>query len=130
MFNVLNADVESMRKGMQFVSDCGWKNFSLKAQKKNAEIFQDAYPIRINKMVLLDTPFVMEAMLKLIRAILSKKMKEIIVIDKTDKFFQRGQLPSELTPTKYGGTASDDGAFEFLGEKLALRTKNEKEFKL
>jgi len=133
MFNALNSDIESMRKGMVFISDCGgmgWKNFSLKAQKKNAEIFQDAYAIRINKMVLLDAPFVMAAMLKLIRAILSKKMKETIVIDKTETFFESGQLPKELTPPKYGGTASDDEAFKFLEEKLALRTKNEKEFSL
>ena len=44
MFDAMNCDVDAMRKGMIFVSDCsnmGWRNFSLTAQKKNAAVFQD-----------------------------------------------------------------------------------------
>lgn len=44
MFDAMNCDIESMRKGVTFVSDCsnmGWKNFSLTGQKKTAAIFQD-----------------------------------------------------------------------------------------
>ncbi len=44
MFDAINCDVESMRKGMIFISDCsnmGWRNFSLTAQRKQAAVFQD-----------------------------------------------------------------------------------------
>lgn len=59
MLNAMNADVDAIRAGYVSVSDCGdmgWANFSLKAQQMQSEIFNDAYPIRIGLMHLLDPP--------------------------------------------------------------------------
>ncbi len=50
LFQAMQADVESIRNGIVFAADCdktGWKNFSLEAEKRAAEFYSDAYPIRM-----------------------------------------------------------------------------------
>ncbi len=50
LFQAMQADVESIRNGVVFAADCdkmGWKNFSFEVEKRAAELYQDAYPIRM-----------------------------------------------------------------------------------
>lgn len=65
MLNLMNADVDAIRAGYVSVSDCGdmgWSNFSLKAQQMQSDIFNDAYPVRIGSVHLLDPPIMVRAL--------------------------------------------------------------------
>ena len=55
----MHADLDAIRKGIVFMADCegmGWKNFSFEAEKRAAQFYQDAYPVRMKSIVMLDAP--------------------------------------------------------------------------
>lgn len=60
-FTALQPDVEAVRKGMLFLSDAGGaglQNTSSEFQKRSRSSFQDSYPVRIEKIVVLDAPVI------------------------------------------------------------------------
>lgn len=61
LFNATQADLSAVRNGMRFAADCkgmGWKNFSLEIEKRFADFYQDAYPIRMKESAMLDAPVI------------------------------------------------------------------------
>jgi hypothetical protein len=50
----------------------GWKNFSEEAERKMAKLYQDAYPIKFKNMVMLDSPLLIWAMMKVVMPFLDE----------------------------------------------------------
>jgi hypothetical protein len=58
-------NIQAMRGGMAMIMEVkgmGWKNFSLEMEKHAAKLYQDAYPVRIKAMVMLNAPKIFQAM--------------------------------------------------------------------
>jgi CRAL/TRIO domain len=58
-------NIEAMRAGMVMITEVkgmGWKNFSLEMEKHAAKLYQDAYPVRIKAMVMLNAPKIFQVM--------------------------------------------------------------------
>lgn len=61
MFQAMNAYPDAIRKGIVFACLCkgmGWKNFSLEVEKRAAEFYQDAYPVRMKHIYLIEAPMI------------------------------------------------------------------------
>lgn len=151
LFQAMNADVDAIRSGIIFACNCkgiGWKNFSFEAEKRAADFYQDAYPIRMKHIYMINPPLIvslsvylllpnlfwptiqMNAMIDIVKVFLSKKIWGIIQTEKSDTFFASGKLPVEVIPATEGGSSSEKASFEWLEKQISVRTKNEKEFKL
>lgn len=133
MFQAMQADVESIRSGVVFAADCkgmGWSNFSFEVEKRAAEFYQDAYPIRMKHIYFLDAPKIINIMIDIVKVFLSKKIKDVIQNISSEKYFTSGELPKHLIPVNHGGEAKTELSLEFLERKLVLRAKNEAEFVL
>jgi hypothetical protein len=64
---------------MQQCQMLGWHNFSLKMEEKAACIYQDCYPIKIKGMVLVNSPWIVNAMVRLVKVFLKKKLSDRII---------------------------------------------------
>lgn len=59
LFQAMNSDLDSIRKGITFIADCqgvSWANFSFELEKRAASFYHDAYPIRMSSIVMMDAP--------------------------------------------------------------------------
>jgi len=122
LMDAATCTLEHMRKGVNFVSNCngfGWKNFSLDMERKMADVYQDAYPMKIKSMIVVDLPWFMTAMVKLVKVFLKPKLAQRIKLISKDvlltDFFQTHELP-----TCMGGTHRADFR-EWMLERLEAR---------
>lgn len=70
LLEAMSSDVDAVRNGIVFVGMCeglGWENFSFEAEKRVSEIYQDSFPVRMKAMYLLDPPFIMDAMMNIVK---------------------------------------------------------------
>ena len=59
MLDAMQPDMDSIRAGIIILCEAqgiGWKNFSLEMEKHGAHLYQNAYPIRFHKMIMLHAP--------------------------------------------------------------------------
>ncbi|KAL3243115.1 hypothetical protein MRX96_047590 [Rhipicephalus microplus] len=71
-------------------------------------IAQDAYPVRVKALYIVNTPAVFEGIFNLlIKPFLSEKLKERVHLVRGGLFELCGVIPSDLIPKEYGGTFED-----------------------
>lgn len=132
MLDAMQPDFSAIRAGIIVVSDAenlGWKNFSLEMEKHAAHLYQDAYPLRITKMIMLHTPTIFKAMYNLCKPFLSKKVKNSIEPNgKLDQIQER--FARELLPTTMGGVQTTREMEENTLEALKTRYANMASFNL
>ena len=67
LLDALNCDLDEIRAGVEMVQDCkemGWGNVNMEVEKRSADLYQDAYPAKFKKIVLVDTGFIVGAIIK------------------------------------------------------------------
>ena len=108
---ILNKFTENLnysRKGVAFIADCadlGWVNFNVDMEKIFMKLMQDAYPLRVGAMYMIDAPFLLNVLMKICKPFLSKKMQERIIICSKDEMFKK--IPKDQVPPISGGTYND-----------------------
>ena len=125
-------DLESVRQGMAFVLECeglGWKNFSLELEKQAAQLYQNAYPIRIKEMSVLHPNRLMQVFYTLCKPFLSKRVKEVLNMN-ADLDEIKGRYSPQLLPTTLGGTQDQLDMVDKMMDSLQHRLENEASFKL
>ena len=125
-------DLESVRKGMAIVCECeglGWKNFSMELERQAAQLYQDAYPIRIKEMSVLHPNRLMKVFYALCKPFLSKRVKEVMNMN-ADIDDIKGRYSPGVLPTTLGGTQDQLDMVDKMIESLQLRLEIEASFKL
>jgi hypothetical protein len=132
LFDAMQPDIASIREGIVMIADCegvGWKNFSLKMEKQAAHLYQDAYPIRIKEMTMLNPPSVFKVIYALCKPFLSKRVKEVLHMNgKVDEIQNR--IPIGVLPTTLGGTQGTLDMAQSMEDALNLRFENKSQFTL
>ena len=126
------SDLVAIRQGMVWICDCkglGWKNFSLEAEKKAAHLYQDAYPVRIRDMTLLNSSPLLKVLYTLCKPFLSKRIKELFHMDGNLTDVQQ-RYKRDVLPTTMGGTQSQLDMAEKLIESLEARFECKAAFRL
>lgn len=80
--------LEDIRAGtIQVVQakDLGWKNFSVQFEIRLAELMQENYPFKMKCLVMVDPPTIIYAMVNMVKAVLTKKLSDRIVVTEQDK---------------------------------------------
>ncbi len=107
LMDSLSADFDDIRTGSVFlldVSELGWANFSADVERKMAGLYQDAYPIKIKRMVLLDSPFIIWAVLKVISLFLKQKLRDRIQMLTRPEFMSSEHFFKQGLSARFGGT--------------------------
>jgi len=84
----------------------GWKNFSLKLEKRISWMYQEGFPFKVKAVAIVDSGPIMRKIIQLMKAFLSKKMQERIVLVSSKnlcKYIENTSLPKH-----FGGIVSDD----------------------
>ncbi|KNC80242.1 hypothetical protein SARC_07395 [Sphaeroforma arctica JP610] len=96
-------DLNEARKGIMFVCDCkgiGLKNMSLELEKEMAWLYQDGPPIKLKRVLLVDSPSILKGFMKLLKVFLKKKTADrMVVCDSKD--LDKFAKPTELA-TPFG----------------------------
>lgn len=132
LFDAMQPDLAAVRAGIVMLCDCegmGWKNFSLEMEKHAAHLYQDAYPVRIQTMLMWNTPKVFRAIYNLCKPFLSKKVKEAIVMNGKLEDVQQEFAKSVLGTTQGGSQTTGEMEEEML-KGLKTRYENAISFKL
>ena len=132
LMEAMQPDIAAVRQGVVFLADCkgiGWRNFSLEMEKHAAKLYQDAYPVRIKQMDMVNSPVLMKAMYTLCKPFLSKKLKEIIRIDEKSEDLHT-HLARDVLPATFGGTQTSMDMNKNIEELLRKRFENKAKFKL
>jgi len=96
--------VDAHREGVIIVQDMSgfsWKNFDTRFERHIAEAMQDHFPQRVKKILLLNPPVILRAVLAVLRVIMKKKMMdrfEVVDLPGLLRYVSADQLW-----TRYGG---------------------------
>jgi len=97
--------MDAYRNGMLTVHNFagyGWRHFDMKRQKAIGEIMQGAFPFMMKKMVVLNPPTILKAIMAICRLFIKQKILDRIVagdVDSIKELVDVNQIPIE-----YGGT--------------------------
>eukprot|EP00042_Codosiga_hollandica_P012528 m.28219 g.28219 ORF g.28219 m.28219 type:complete len:273 (+) comp40081_c0_seq1:246-1064(+) len=107
IFTVLTAlldQVHAIREGVTVVfdsRDVTWGNYSLRRQRLRAEIFQNHIPARLQAALIVDPPFYITWILKVISPFLKEKIRSRFQVTTTERI--GAEFSKEFLPTNLGG---------------------------
>eukprot|EP00977_Amphora_coffeiformis_P030012 scaffold44216_cov183-Amphora_coffeaeformis.AAC.1 len=102
--------IAAMRAGAIFLSDgkgYGLLNYSFKLEERMAQLFSHAYPMRVEKMVMMNANWLMIVLQVALNAFMSKKMREVRCLARDRDVYlaqHRPQYPPTVLPVEWGGT--------------------------
>jgi len=128
-------NVAAMRAGFVFLANAekiGWRNFSPQAEERCAGLYSEAYPIRVNKMVMMNSSPILRVFYNICKIFLSKKIRQTILFCGDHKIYlqQSDYVAPTLLPTQWGGTVDGDKLQKIVRSKLDERYKAVTAFKL
>jgi hypothetical protein len=132
MLEATQPDISSIREGMVMICESkgiAWKNFSLEIEKRGAALYQDAYPVRIKEMSVLNAPLIMRTMYLLCKPFLGKRIKEVFHMDAQLPDIQQ-RIKRDNLPTTMGGVQGQLDMSGNMFESLKMRAENKANFTL
>lgn len=128
LLHSMTEDLDICRTGITFVADCknfGWDNFSLEMEKLFINLIQEAYPMRLKAMFMVDAPILIKLVMKIMKPFLSAKMQERIFICDRKELFEN--LDISQIPGLIGGEYDDERLCAFYPKcvRFALRSNLE-----
>lgn len=121
LWDACMADVESIENGVCFVGNMKtltWKKFNMEFVKSFCNLWQDGYPIRVRRIVLVDLPLFFRGLASVVSLFIPKKISDRFKWVKganLDKF-----VPLEQLPLAFGGTMEFD-LEKWIRDRLAVR---------
>ena len=127
--------IESIRQGYICLIDLdgvGPMNLSMKLEERMAELYSDSYPIRVQKICMMNAGFFMRVFNALLSVFTSKKiMKNRIMTGKRDTYLQASpQYHRDILPKEWGGTQDAKDLMEVFATKLKERYDLASSFRL
>lgn len=134
-FEALTCDLDETRRGVVFMCKAdgfSWRNFSYEIEKRGSEFYQQGFPIRVVKMCIVDPPFLIYAVLKLVSMFLNEKMRkrmQVISSDELHTIIHKNETSPILGGTYAAFSSSWEGWFRDcmkrrdLAESKCVRSK-------
>ena len=132
MLDAMQPDFDAIRSGIVMLADAenlGWQNFSLEMEKQAAHLYQDAYPIRIQNITMLNSPTVFKAIYAICKPFLNKKVKDVIHLNGNLQDIQ-GEFSKNILATTMGGTQTTADMEDAMHDGLRHRYSNMASFTL
>ena len=130
-------DVAAMRSGMIYLGDtagAGFKNYSLALEQRIAAVYSNAYPIRIQRMIFLNVPWLFRLFVRAWRWFVSPKVYQTFTYCTASdgdavlaEVFSNNQ---GAMPAKWGGHMTTEGLVKQLEQNLQQRYSLAAKFKL
>lgn len=105
IFNIISQDLNVARNGITFVgymNNFGWQNFSIDIETIAMELLQNVYPMRLRGAYMVDAPMIIGVIMKIMKPLMSKKMRDRMFIVTKDEFSSKVKL--DQCPAIVGGT--------------------------
>eukprot|EP00008_Paramoeba_atlantica_P014830 CAMPEP_0201479386 /NCGR_PEP_ID=MMETSP0151_2-20130828/4091_1 /ASSEMBLY_ACC=CAM_ASM_000257 /TAXON_ID=200890 /ORGANISM="Paramoeba atlantica, Strain 621/1 / CCAP 1560/9" /LENGTH=376 /DNA_ID=CAMNT_0047860859 /DNA_START=209 /DNA_END=1339 /DNA_ORIENTATION=+ len=96
--------LDACRMGVMMIVDLdgmGWKHFNAEFEKAASEIYQDTFPMRWGMMGMVNPPFIVKAILPIMRVFLKKKIMDRIQTVEPLQVFDL--IDRKFIPKKMGG---------------------------
>jgi hypothetical protein len=132
MLEATQPDISSIREGMAMICEAkgiAWKNFSLEIEKRGAALYEDAYPVRIKELSVLNAPAIMRIMYVVVKPFLGKRVKEVFHMDAKLPDVQQ-RIKRDNLPTTMGGVQGQLDMSGKMLESLKMRAENKVNFTL
>jgi len=95
--------IEDVRRGSFFMGDMStmaWENFNLNLQKKMVGVLQDSFPIKLKRLVFVNPPSFIWALIKIMSVFMKKKLvdriKPIQMSDVPQLFSDTANVPAHM----------------------------------
>ena len=118
-------NLQSMRSGLTVLADghgVGWHNFSLKMEERAAALYANAYPARIQQIVMMHANLLLRLFWNLVKPFVSVKIRQRHVFTASrDEYLQnrcRHDLHANVLPTEWGGKCTPDDLMRTWSVKL------------
>lgn len=129
-----NCNIAAMRQGsVSLVNTKGntWRNYSLRIEAANSDLYARAYPVRIKLIVLMNLNLFVRILLSSVKMVIPKKVSErMVVLGNAQAFLEGASYPQEVIPKDWNGTMGYEELQTSLKERLQERYKLLAEFKL
>lgn len=138
-FYVLQAtqsDVVSMRQGVRGIVDVSnltWRNFSVEAEKRSAQLYARSYPVRVKKMTLMGAHVLVRLFYNLLRmtGLLPTKVARAFEFPAHQGIYLRSTgIDQANLPLGWGGTQTVESLQLCVTEKMKERYENAAMFQL
>ncbi|KAL1520919.1 hypothetical protein AB1Y20_022479 [Prymnesium parvum] len=106
VFEACSSSLADVRRGVCLVAECGkagFDNFSLWTELQMASLYVKGYPIRINRIVVVDASPMVRALLRGLMSALSSKMRRKLHLVGHDEFLQTYVANTAELPRFLGG---------------------------
>jgi len=101
--------MDAFRNGFVFVQDYqdyGWKNFDIKFQQALTTVLQDTFPILLKKILLINPPTILKAIIAICKVFMKKKIMDRIAAIELDDL--KDIIDVDMLPKQFGGNMEFD----------------------
>jgi hypothetical protein len=125
----------AIRAGTIMLSDgkgYGVLNYSFKLEERMAQLFSNAYPMRVKKMVMMNANWLMVVLQYALNAFMSKKMRKVRHLAGPRETYlaeHRSEYPPTVLPVEWGGTLPREAYEETVIRNLQQRYQLEETFR-
>mmetsp|Transcript_17958 Transcript_17958/g.40311 ORF Transcript_17958/g.40311 Transcript_17958/m.40311 type:complete len:274 (+) Transcript_17958:47-868(+) len=86
----------------------GWRNVNPSVERKLASIYQDSYPVKMKRIVVIDPPLIFRAVMKVFSVFMKKKLIDRIVLMSEEEVRSGNKLPLDQTSADLGGSMKEN----------------------
>ena len=133
-FQLLSSSIPSIRSGTVLLADCsdmGVKNFSMESEKRQHQLFFEAYPIRLRQIAMMNVNFVVHFLYRLVIALFPRKIRQRFIFHyDRETFLRESEFPPSVLPIAWGGSIDDERFHQTFYQKLRERYELAESFKL
>ena len=112
-----NHNIPAIRAGWTLLGDgkgMGWKNFSLPVEQKAAGLYGKAYPVRIQRIIIMNANPLVVFLYNIIKLFLTKKVREKhSFVGELNGYLEASPFPKTVLPKLWNGNVKEN---EFLQE--------------
>ena len=129
-------NIDAIRSGVRLLGDfegLGWENFSVNAEKRAAELYNNCYPMRVTEMALMQANPLIRVFYSILKVFISKKLARVFTMPSRRKEFlnaHKSLYPAEALPEAWGGKQTGAIVGELFGKKLKERYDTASRIKL
>lgn len=107
---IFTEGLDYFRNGVEMIQDLdgyGWKHFDVEFQKKMSTVWQDTFPMRVKKIIVLNPPTIFNAIVKIAKSFNKTKMMDRLEVLSSKKDLLK-LVDKDNLLEHFGGNISED----------------------
>ena len=132
LFEASSSTIATIRAGTDFICNCdliGYNNYSTDITKYGSSLYQDSYPIRVNGLNCVNTPFIFRAIYAIVKPFVSAHTTKVLNMSSTVPQIQDTYSP-QILPKSFDGKLGSWEMKNKLTAALKLRYETKATFTL